>query len=232
MRGVLVLVLLLSSACASTTGGSKERPWYTEKPVYYDYQQFDLSKVSPPPAPGSKEDEQDLATLDEIQKTRTGAQCEAAMGEVKPDFENFFGHMSPFVKPTPEKVDEIFWFLRSDAGRTISRIKKHFNRERPFVRDGKRFHPCIKEEFGKSYPSGHAAIARLYARVLGFLDPARRAEYERHAKQSGWNRVIGGVHHPSDVDVGARLADVIFEEIRKSPKFQEDVKVLRTYLAR
>lgn len=231
MRGILVLALFLS-ACASAPGGSKERPWYTEKPVYYDYSKFDLKKVPPPPAPGSKEDEADLAALDQIQKTRTSAECEAATGEVKPDFENFFGHMSPFVKPTPEKVDEIFWFLRSDTARTISRIKKHFNRERPFVRDAKRFQPCVKEEFGKSYPSGHAAIARMYARVLGLLDPSRRAEYEKHAKQSGWNRVIGGVHHPSDVVLGARLADEIFEEMRKTQKFQEDMKVLRAYLAR
>lgn len=230
MKLALLLVVFLS-ACAAAAPVKKERPWYTEKPVYYDYAKFDLKKVPPPPAPGSPEDEAELKVLEQIQNTRTHAQCDAASEEVTPDFENFFGHLSPFVRPTPELVDEIFWYLRSDTARTISRIKKHFNRERPFVRDGKRFQPCVKEEFGKSYPSGHAAIARIYARVLGLLDPAGRAAYEAHAKQSGWNRVVGGVHHPSDVILGARLADQIFEEMRKTRKFQEDVKRLRTQLA-
>lgn len=231
MRASFILFLLLV-ACSGAPPAGKERPFYTEAPTYFDYTKFEPGKFPPPPASGSREDEEDLAALDRYQRIRTQAQCDSAAHEVKPDFEHFFGHMNPFVKPTPDEVDEIFWKLRSDVGRTVSKVKKLYNRERPFRRDPKRFHACVKEEHGMAYPSGHAAISRLYAQVLSELDPAHSADYFAQATTSGLNRVISGVHHMTDIAQGARLADEVYEAMKKSEAYQADLARLRSHLRR
>lgn len=241
MRFIPLLVgfCLLVSACASSPPQTqtvsvpeqpKERPFYAEKPFYFDYNSFDPANFPPPPKEGSREDKADFAALDKFQKKRTQEMCDAASHEVKPDFENFYGELSPFVKPTPAEIDHIFWQLRSDMGRTVSRVKKFYNRERPYRRDEKRFVPCIKKEDGKAYPSGHAAFARLYSLVLAELDPANREKYEAHARQSALNRVIGGVHHPSDIAMGAKLADDIYAKMKESPAYKADIEKLRGFL--
>jgi acid phosphatase (class A) len=234
MRLSFFLFLFVFSACATNKpvdpAGAKSRPFYADAPVYFDHLAFDPSKIAPPPAPGSKVDNEDLAEIEQFQKTRTAAQCAAAGHEVKPDFQNFFGHMSPFVKPTPDEVDEIFWKLRSDIARTVSKVKKHYNRERPYRRDEKRFVPCIKKEDGKAYPSGHAAIARLFAKVLSELDPANAKKYFSHAEDSAMNRLIGGVHHRSDLVVGKEMADMVYGKIIKTEAYKADLTKLRSHL--
>lgn len=239
MRSAFFLSILCLSACAAAPAqmsaektGPKERPFYADAPFYFDYTAFDPTKVQVPPAPGSKEDEQDLAELDRFQKTRSQTDCEAAGKEVKPDFENFFGEMSPFQKPTAQVVDEIFWRLRSDIGRTVSKIKKHYNRERPYRRDANRFVPCIKLEDGKAYPSGHAAISRLFASVLAELDPKNMGKYFAHAEESALNRVVGGVHHRSDIVMGKKIADQVYAAMKESPAYKADLASLRSLLAK
>lgn len=60
-----------------------------------------------------------------------------------------------------------------------------------------------------SYPSGHTSSAFAAAIVLGHLMPKRASEFIDIATQAAYARVYGGVHFPSDVAAGAKLAATV-----------------------
>ena len=90
--------------------------------------------------------------------------------------------------------------------------------------------PCLRRIGGLSYPSGHSTIAHVFALILADLVPERRAEFLARADAAALNRVIGGVHHPSDIEAGKRLADLLYAEFLKSPAFRADQEALQQYL--
>jgi acid phosphatase (class A) len=50
-------------------------------------------------------------------------------------------------------------------------------------------------------------------------------------RQIGDDRVIGGVHFPSDVEAGRTLAQAIFAKLMASPDFQADLARAKTEIA-
>ncbi|MCO5142910.1 MAG: phosphatase PAP2 family protein [Oligoflexia bacterium] len=226
---LFLLTIALTYSC-SQSPIKKERPFYGDRPYYFNYDNFDPSTVAAPPKEGSAQDKKDLLIVEKYQKERTAQDCHRAVHEKIPDYQHFFSDIGPFPKNVPEEVDEFFWKIKSDVGRTVSKVKKLYNRERPFKRDPKRFQPCEEEKFGKSYPSGHAAIARTMALILETIDPKTAQKYEERANQAALNRVIGGVHHPSDIETGKAVALMVFKEMTKNEEFQKDLYNLRSYM--
>ena len=85
-----------------------------------------------------------------------------------------------------------------------------------------------------SYPSGHAAhgnaAALLIAAVMtpGPPDPAypkpdRRALIAARGIRFGQNRVVCGVHHPTDIVEGRAVAQHVFDKASADPVFQADL---------
>ena len=60
--------------------------------------------------------------------------------------------------------------------------------------------------------------------------PVRRAAFLARADEIAQDRVIGGVHHPTDVAAGKVLADEIHGELLKSPAFRADLDKVRGIL--
>lgn len=58
---------------------------------------------------------------------------------------------------------------------------------------------------GKSFPSRHVASGALIAAVLAVVNPALGIGVAVLTALLAWIRVVGGVHHPKDVIVGALL---------------------------
>ena len=116
----------------------------------------------------------------------------------------------------------------ADANYFVGLAKDKWKRPRPFQTDPS-IQPCIPfaNYHDDSYPSGHTTYARLYADILGQIDPTRRREFAVRSEQIGEDRVIGGVHQESDVQAGQVLADQIFLALLKSPQFINEVKQLQ-----
>lgn len=185
--------------------------------------------IPPAPMPGSAADRADLAELAAWQARRTPAECARAQAEVSPSFENLFGAVSPFPLPLKPEEKAFFSALAADAGGAAYLLKNRYKRPRPFDR-GVGLEPCVTRAGGWAYPSGHAAVGRMWALALAELVPARRAEFRARGDEVGLGRVIGGVHHPTDVVYGRLLADRLYARLQGEPAYRRAVDALRRRL--
>lgn len=158
------------------------------------------------PAEGSQAEAKDDEILLDWQRKRTPEQCAAAGAQSDSSLKKFFGSALTsreltFLKVRLLKVPAV-------SGANVLIAKRTFDRERPYERNSE-IKPCIKLGGESSYPSGHATSAYLYGRVLSKMYPKRAKVFMQLADQAALNRVIGGVHHPSDIAAGKKLADYL-----------------------
>lgn len=183
-------------------------------------QEFNSSVLIPFPPIGSVEDKEDIDQLLFFQKTRTADQCEAAQTEANANLESFFGegHKLLSANELANVKKKIKW-LTVKTGAKIFYYKTQFARLRPYITHPE-IKPCIELESSKAYPSGHAALARVYARILSVMYPERSLLFLKRSNEVALNRVIGGVHHPSDVAAGIILGDAIADDYLNDGDFR------------
>lgn len=172
----------------------------------------DWSKIlGNPPVLDSVEEMMDLQTLLELQEVRTEGECEDARAEESLTLRNLFGgEHGPLSEREVKKNKWLFYKYFVKAGLKTKSAKKHFSRLRPFARFPEQISPCIKRpDKDESYPSGHTSIARIMAYALSQKYPERRFQFFKRADESAHFRMLGGVHFPTDVAAGKRLADYL-----------------------
>ncbi len=176
-----------------------------------------------PPEDSSVEEQEDYNTLMNYQVTRTDEECELASKEEKVSLKNFFGGKDgPLTKKEVRKLRPFFlkYFLK--AGIPSMKAKNHFKRPRPFVKF-EEIEPCVKRPAGKSFPSGHASVSRIMAYALSFKFPKRAKKFFKRANAIAKNRMLGGVHYPSDIRAGKKLADYLAAKFFKNKKFMNEL---------
>jgi len=228
---VLILILILHLSLNVCAQAEAQRKVTEGKAAYYLVSDREpIFQLSNPPLPGSDADRMDIQVLREWQMKRTPDECARAQSEAYGSFENFFGKISPFLRPVPAEVSAVFDRIQSDLNHSIRAAKQKYRRPRPFQRELE-LEPCLGMVRGFSYPSGHAAYSRLFALILSELQPERKSEFMARADQAALNRVIGGVHYPTDIEAGKKLAEDIFADLRKNPDFRRDLEILKQYIA-
>ncbi len=169
--------------------------------------------LGPYPAKGSEEEKVDFDTLRHYQLTRTAEQCEFAAGQETPTLQNLFvANNGPLTKKEADRLTPGFLQIYAEAGANIYLAKKIFKRPRPYIANPE-IVPCIELEGSYAYPSGHTTLARVFARTLSRIYPERAEAFMKRGDDSSMNRVIGGVHHPSDIVSGYKLGDELAKEI-------------------
>lgn len=222
--------LLFFLAAALLPAFAAAADWIIPHTTYYiTAEQQRFPDFPAPPAEGSRADKKDLAALESWQNRRTAEQCAAASASARASYEEFFGAIGPFPKPLPAEAAAIFRRVQGETDGVAADIKDMFKRPRPFLRDPA-LDPCLGRVGGLAYPSGHATISRLFALMLADLVPARKKEFFARADEAALDRVIGGVHHPSDIEAGKKLAEKLYKRYRKSPVFRADMETLRALL--
>jgi acid phosphatase (class A) len=154
-----------------------------------------------------------------FQKSRTPAQAQQASNQVHLDTEIF----APTIGAHFTRANLPLTFALLDAVRgefipIIDNAKNIWKRVRPSLLD-KRVQPCVPVPSDASYPSGHAAFGELWSLILANMIPEKAAAIRRAGWQIGQNRVIAGVHYPSDVTAGRKLGAALWERYRKQPAF-------------
>lgn len=157
------------------------------------------------PPLGSKQEDEEKAIMLWLQRTRTGADVARAVSEVQLSpalFAQVLGEgFDAASRPRTFALLEQVW-LDSRSG--LGPLKKRFSRPRPFL-TVPALEPAVPREQSFSYPSGHATTGELFGSILAELVPASAKALLERGAQIGNDRVLGGVHWPSDVEAGQKL---------------------------
>jgi acid phosphatase (class A) len=180
-----------------------------------------------PPAPNSFEQQCELTEVKRIHTIRTAADIARAKSESDLTVFAFANVISSdFTAEHNPKTAELFATIESDAKYFEKEGKKYWNRPRPPIND-----PTMKPDKEESYPSGHSTRAIAMAEILIQIFPDKKAAIESRAQQIGWDRVILGVHYPSDVQAGRTLGHAIAQALLANPKFRTDLTIVQHELS-
>lgn len=127
----------------------------------------------------------------------------------------------------------LFTLLRhasSDAWRIGDQAQAHWGRMRPWVTDS-RVQILVSTIKKPGYPSGHTTTNHVWAHVLSELFPNERQALFARAYAIGQHRVDAGVHFPSDVEAGKKLAAVIYGKMRMNAQYQRELAAARDELS-
>ncbi len=183
-----------------------------------------------PPAAGSAEARAELDAVVAIQQSRTPADAARAKAEEKFDVFAFADVVGPgFTADRCPRTAAVFKALAADAKAVAKAGKEHWDRRRPpFVDD--RIHPVVTLEDEGSYPSSHSVRGQLYAEVLAAVLADRREPLLARGRQIGFDRLLGGVHYPSDVAAGRVLGHAIAGRLLADPAFRSRLADLKDEL--
>lgn len=224
----LISASLFLGACMASPATTKHAAVgpSSARGVYVTAEQFNTLQFIPPPASGSDVQSSDAAAIRYWAEHRTEGDCERAGKTFFVPFSYMWGENSPFPQPLPAGVQAFFDRIDYDAGAAAKCMKNRYRRPRPVLTN-----PCPGSNGGGySYPSSHAVLSRVFADVLADLLPERKGEFISRADKIAQDRVVIGVHYPSDIIAGKDFAELFHAELLKSESYRTDLKQIRTLL--
>ena len=223
----LVLLLLIATTVAGAqqaapTKGARTSPWFNAQTINF------VALTPAPPAPGSELDQQDMKEVLLAQRTRTSAEIKQAQADDKEEDIFLF---APVLGPKFNAADlprtaALSQHLRNGSAVINPSIKLYFQRPRPFVASTQ-VHPVCEKTASNSFPSGHSMVGTLEALALTQIVPERSPEILKRLNQYMHNRIVCGVHYPSDVAASRIAASSLFGLIAASPAFQQELASAR-----
>jgi acid phosphatase (class A) len=200
--------------------------------IFFKPGQVDLGKLlAPAPDPASNTQKADLAAVFEAQKTRTQTQVEQAVGDNALSIYRFADILGPdFSAERLPKLDAFFKRVFNDSRILVLTSKDVWDRPRPYVVSTQVETVGERPKAPGSYPSGHAIFGYLSAILLANMVPEKAAALYARGYQYGANRVIAGVHFPTDLEAGRMAATVIAAGLMQNPQFQSEFDGAKTEL--
>jgi acid phosphatase (class A) len=203
-------------------------------PRYLRADAIDVVALLPdPPAAGSAESELEYETLRRAVATASEADKQRTRREINLDvfvFDDVLG--SWFNAKNCPHAARLFQQAAADARFFSNRGKDHWNRLRPSPRPG--FEPLYPDPDPKvrSYPSGHATRGTVWAELLAELYPARREALLARGRQIGFDRIIAGVHYPSDIYAGRCVGHAAARHLLANPAFRAELDQVKAEMDR
>ena len=233
-RARFALLLLPVFALGINAGALAQQPAPTDPvkaapaatpPPYFDAKTLDLGRVLPPaPKNDSEITRSEIALMLKIQQGRTPAQAQRAADDARVSvyrFADALGNPIVFNAKSLPKLDMMFRKVLHEEGAVVQAGKRSFARPRPFVLEPK-IEPVVDKPPNDSYPSGHTMWARTVGLLLADMLPEYRPQLIARADEYGFNRVVAGVHYPSDVEAGKLAGTALAAFLFASPAFQKD----------
>lgn len=181
-----------------------------------------------PPAEGTSAAQADLDYVIALQAHPTKKALAHAEESVSFTVFTFSEVRGPTFSPAAYPKTAVFFkTMEAVANSPKNWLKDMIRRERPYKAHPSLVKPLVTVEEGYSCPSGHALRSWLDALVMGDLDPARRSDYLACAVRVNSDRVLGGMHYPSDTAAGRALAEEMHRNLLKDPSFMADLEDLR-----
>jgi acid phosphatase (class A) len=219
MRKLLALIFLLGALGATYGTGTAG----ADQDAYLPPSSVDLAQVlEPPPAPDSPAGKADLQAMLDAQQSRTAADVASAQADAEVSVFRFADVIGAgFSAKNLPFTAQFFGRVRAAESPPVKAAKRFFSRPRPFVADLE-IHPIVNEPPDKSYPSGHSTFSYTVAIILANMLPEKAVAIFARARVYAHNRVVGGVHYPSDVEAGRISASVIDNVLFHDAVFMAD----------
>jgi acid phosphatase (class A) len=217
MTRAFALVAVLAATIASAPASA---PHY----YYLDPAKLDLSILLPPPpdaaSAAERSDEEQVAAA---VAARSPAQLFEAEEASKRSIFFFAASIGPgFTAAQLPVTARLFLHVRSDVGNLINAAKIYWDRPRPSGAQKRR----------GSYPSGHAAFAASSAILLSQLVPEKRDAIFSQARTFAENRILLGLHYPSDVASGWTAGTLAAYVMMHDRAFESDFAAAKAELLR
>ena len=193
-----------------------------------------IQLLAPPPVAGSPEDRQDIDATYRVYSTATPDQIARGTDEIKLTIFHFAPVIGPWFQPGKfPHTEALFHEVEAEAKTVTTLAKKHWQRIRPYHVEPTLFPNAIEHEPRDdfSYPSGHSTRGTAFALLLAELFPEKRDALLAKGRDTGWLRVLGGVHYPTDVNAGRVLGQALARDFLRSEIFQRDLAAARAELA-
>jgi acid phosphatase (class A) len=190
-----------------------------------------LLLLPPPPAPDSAQTKRELGEILMIQVTRTKEMEARAIADATENIWRFGDIVSnpKFAVAGLPKFAAFFDRVVETEGAVVDPAKDVWKRLRPHIYSDL-VHPIVPLSKSGSYPSGHATVGTLMGITLSNMLPEKRAEIMTRAWEFGWNRVIGGIHYPSDIEMGRISGMVISQTISTHADYKSEFEAAKAEL--
>jgi acid phosphatase (class A) len=212
------LVFLLIAAALTVSSAAKAGDTF-----YLNPDEVDLIHVlAPPPIADSPAATADLQAVLAAVNSRTTAEIEHAQADDQRVVFRFADVMGPNFRPESLPfAAQLFQHVYQDGNAATVAAKAYFKRQRPFVVD-----PDIKiivvQAPDFSYPSNHSTFAYEAGILLAAMVPEKAAVIFERAADYAHNRVVAGVHFPTDVEAGRISGSVIDNALLHDAHFLTD----------
>ncbi len=213
----LVLVALLAGVAAVSL--MREPPHYLDG----DVAPF-VAIFAPPPPRGSAGERAELDALLALQRSRSPAEVAAAQADRKTELTRFAAALGlePGALARLPHVMRLAHDVEDQERPYVRAAKHHFQRLRPREVEPS-IHPCIDDVASdQSYPSGHSTFGWTMGYLLADMLPERSAQLLARSAEYARQRMVCGVHFPSDLEAGQRGAAWLMERMRRNPSFVAD----------
>ncbi|TPM32886.1 phosphatase PAP2 family protein [Mesorhizobium sp. B2-3-4] len=216
--GLLLLVI------GSAARAEDAKPFVTNKDI-------DLTMIlPPPPANDSAETKAELGEVLTLQVTRTPEMVASAVADAEENVWRFGDVMGPnFTKDKLPKFSAFFDRVVETEGAVVDPAKDVWKRPRPHQLSDL-VKPAVKLSSSGSWPSGHATVGTMMGIILADMVPEKRAEIMARAAAYAHNRVVGGIHYPSDVEMGKISGSVIAAVLLNRDDFKAEYEVAKAEL--
>ena len=190
-----------------------------------DKEAVDKIKLEAPPKPTSKAFQLEIKEIKSLSKL---LESEELRNRITDQDEELMSPFRRYIRDHDLEVDsEELSKINKDISTIVHKFKFFYNRPRPYQ------HSDV-EEFNNvsakspAYPSGHSTNSAVMAELLASTFPEHADNFREIGREVGLNRVISGLHHPTDHIAGLKLADQIIpllidQKITKSDDFMTEL---------
>jgi acid phosphatase (class A) len=178
------------------------------------------------PAPSAEASRKEAEVVFALQQTRTELQLARCMADIPQTVFRFADVVGDnFTSTKLPKAAAFFHRVYRTESAFNKQGKTKWERPRPPAFDA-RVKPIEKLDNG-AYPSGHSAFSYLSAIVLADIVPEKREAIFARAIEFANNRVLGGMHFPTDIEAGRQMAVMVAVLMYRNPTFKKDLEEAR-----
>ena len=104
--------------------------------------------------------------------------------------------------------------LIKESAPVIMKLKKYYNRPRPYELDKSMAHFKMKSMETPSYPSGHSVQGVLIAKALGDKHPKAKSAFAKTGENISYSRRVARAHYKSDSKLGEDIGNSMYKHIK------------------